>query len=117
MSGFLAGGKTSANPPLRQSTAPHTAGISAVQWYVALKANPKMPITTSISPHRSVILSIVLRYAFFYGCAHTIPPLCPGAIVIAYVFESQQMRQHEPGVGRTFPDATVDDDVICGFEM
>src|SRR5512134_2765605 len=45
-----------------------------------------------------------------------VAPLRPTAIVIAYMFVPQQMRQHKPGVAAALADAAVGDNVVARLE-
>src|SRR6202041_1256873 len=66
---------------------------------------------------RSQLIARSGRGAFFFdGGADEIAPFGPRTIVVLHVVITQQILEHEPGVGTAFADAAVGDDGVLAID-
>src|SRR5690625_6824853 len=81
-----------------------------------LRVTPRWLLTLAIRLFPPAPLFAAGFFSHRDGHAYRVAPFGPRTIVVANVLPSQQVGEHEPGVGGALPDAAVSDDRFAGVE-
>src|SRR5260370_42578961 len=90
-------------------TAPHSAG-----------SGPRAPRSRAAAWRRAAVVTaapaVASRRPLGDGRRHQVAPFGPRAVVVAHLFQPQQVLEREPGVARPLPDTAVGDHLILAVD-